>query len=44
MLGKMNLPNFEASGTPVDKLNGTFGLDGSNSSVHLLMYEMISIH
>jgi len=28
--------NFETSGTPVDKLDGTFGLDGCNGSIDIL--------
>lgn len=30
---------FEASGTPVNKLDGTLRLDGSDGSVHVLQHK-----
>ena len=35
--------NFEASGAPVHKLDGTLGLDGSDGSVHVLGHNVTTI-
>mmetsp|Transcript_6113 Transcript_6113/g.9345 ORF Transcript_6113/g.9345 Transcript_6113/m.9345 type:complete len:241 (+) Transcript_6113:47-769(+) len=35
---------FEASWTPVDKLNGTLGLDGGHSSVDILGNDVSTVH
>ena len=39
----MNLPNFETSGTPVDELDGTLGLDGGNGSIDILGDNITSV-
>ena len=39
----VDLPNFETSGTPVNKLDGAFGLDGCNGSVDILGDNVASI-
>ena len=43
MLGMMNLPNFEASGTPVDELDGTLGFDCGNGSIDILGDNITSV-
>ena len=35
---------LEASWAPVNKLDGTLGLDGCNSSVHVLGYNVTTVH
>ncbi len=35
---------FETSWAPVDELNGSLGLDGSNGGVDILWYDITSVH
>ena len=36
--------SLESSGTPVNKLNGTLGLDGGHSSVDILGDDVTTVH
>jgi hypothetical protein len=37
------MPDLESGGAPIDKLNGTLGLDGGNRGLHILGHDITTV-